>query len=75
MTIYVNYQNYNEKQSSNLDQVICVVKGDMNIITLKGEENSEVSNSISNPYYSQFKILKRNRARRLLILIRKFHQV
>lgn len=43
MTIYVNYQNYNEKLSSNLDQVICVVKGDMNIITLKEEENSEES--------------------------------
>jgi hypothetical protein len=75
MTIYVNYQNYNEKLSSNLDQVICVVKGDLDIITLKGEENIEVNNSSSNPNCSQFKILKRNRPRRLLILIRKFQQV
>ena len=43
MNIYANYQNYNQKISSNLDQIVCVVKGDLNIITLKEEENNTVN--------------------------------
>lgn len=46
MGIHINYENYNEHISSNFGQIVCVLKGELDVVTLEENNTANVKTNL-----------------------------